>query len=197
MVVDPRSPCVIGVAQMVSRPEDGPASEPLVMWERVCREAAADASASGDVLGAVESVQIVYCQSWQYDAPSARLCAALGIEPKHQYYSGIGGTTPQVLVDHAAQAIVDGDLDVAIVCGAEALDTVRRLKKSGEKPQWSYKDPERKPFPFEAPFHSAEVAHEVFQAYTTFALWDVARRANLGVAPDDYRAAIAALFAPM
>jgi acetyl-CoA C-acetyltransferase len=195
--VDPRSPCIIGVAQMVSRPDDGPAPEPLAMWEQTCRDAAIDAQASGDVLRAVESIQIVYCQSWQYDDPPGRLCERLGIAPKHQYYSGIGGTTPQLLVDHAAEAIVDGDLDVAIVCGAEALDTVRRLKKNSEKPQWSHKDPERKPFPFEAPFHPAEVAHEVFQAYTTFALWDVARRAHLAVAPDDYRRQMGDLFAPM
>ena len=197
MSVDPRSPCIIGVAQMVARPADGPAPEPLAMWEETCRAAAADASARADVLSAVESLQIVYCQSWQYDDPPGRLCERLGIDPKHRFYSGIGGTTPQVLVDHAADAIVDGDLDVAIVCGAEALDTVRRLKKTGEKPQWSFKDPERKPFPFEAPFHPAEVAHEVFQAYTTFALWDVARRAHLGVPPDDHRRALGDLFAPM
>ena len=195
--VDPRSPCIIGAAQMVARPADGPAPEPLAMWEQTCRAAAADASAKGDVLGAVESLQIVYCQSWQYDDPPGRLGERLGIAPKHQFYSGIGGTTPQVLVDHAATAIVDGDLDVAIVCGAEALDTVRRLKKNGEKPQWSFKDPERKPFPFEAPFHPAEVAHEVFQAYTTFALWDVARRAHVGAEPDEHRRALGELFAPM
>lgn len=197
MSTDPRSPCIIGVAQMVSRPDDGPAPEPLAMWEQTCRDAIADAKATGDLLAAVESVQIVYCQSWQYDDPAGRLCERLGIEPKHRYYSGIGGTTPQVLVDHAADAIVDGDLDVAIVCGAEALDTIRRLKKNGEKPQWSHKDPERKPFPFEAPFHPAEVAHEVFQAYTTFALWDVARRAHRGTAPDEHRREIGELFAPM
>lgn len=195
--VDPRCPCIIGVAQMVARPADGPAPEPLSMWEQTCRAAAADASAKSDVLAAVESLQIVYCQSWQYDDPPGRLGERLGIAPPHRYYSGIGGTTPQVLVDHAAEAIVDGDLDVAIVCGAEALDTVRRLKKKGEKPQWSHKDPERKPFPFEAPFHPAEVAHEVFQAYTTFALWDVARRAHLGVAPADHRRSLGELFAPM
>jgi acetyl-CoA C-acetyltransferase len=37
----------------------------------------------------------------------------------------------------------------------------------------------------------------VFQAYTTFALWDVARRAHLGVDPDVYRASMGELFAPM
>ena len=194
--VDPRAPCIIGVAQLVHRPDE-PALEPLAMWERVVRDAAADASASADVLGAVESLQIVYCQSWQYDDPTGRLSDALGIAPKHRFYSGIGGTTPQLLVNDVADSVVAGDLDVAVVCGAEALDTVRRLKKAGERPAWSHRDPEKKPFPFEAPFHPAEVAHEVFQAYTTFALWDVARRASLGIAPDAYREQIGELFAPM
>src|SRR5437588_591000 len=72
--VDPRSPCIIGVAQMVAQPADGPAPEPLAMWERTCRDAVANTEASGDVLKAVESVQIVYCQSWQYDDPPGRLC---------------------------------------------------------------------------------------------------------------------------
>src|SRR4029077_13600185 len=117
--------------------------------------------------------------------------------PSHRFYSGIGGTTPQVLVNEAAEAIVHGEFDVGIVCGAEALDTVRRMKKDGERPQWSFKPGDKRPFPFEAPFHPVEVAHEVFQAYTTFALWDVARRASLGIAPDAYRASLGELFAPM
>ncbi len=196
MPVDDRAPCIVGVAQLVHRPGE-PELEPLTMWERVVRAAADDAHAKTDVLGAVESLQIVYCQSWQYDDPPGRLGDALGIDPRHRFYSGIGGTTPQLLVNDAAEAVVAGELDVAVVCGAEALDTVRRSKKAGERPQWSYRDPEKKPFPFEAPFHPAEVAHEVFQAYTTFALWDVARRAHLGVEPDEYREQIGALFAPM
>ncbi|HEX2384194.1 MAG TPA: hypothetical protein VHI95_16235, partial [Acidimicrobiales bacterium] len=131
------------------------------------------------------------------DDPVRRLCDRLGIEPKHRFYSGIGGTTPQVLVDDAADAIVGGEVDVAVVCGAEALDTIRRLRKADERPRWSFKPEDKRRFPFEAPFHPAEIAHQVFQAYTTFALWDVARRAHLGVEPDDYRASMGELFAPM
>lgn len=197
MSVDPRSPCVIGVAQYVSRPEDGPCPEPLAMWEQVVRDAAADAGATGDVLGAVGSLQVVYCQSWQYDDGPGRLAEALGIDPAHRLYSGIGGTTPQVLVNGLGTAILAGDLDLGVVCGAEALDTRRRLKKAGGKPAWSHRDPDPPPFPFEAPFHPAEIAHEVFQAYLTFPLWDVARRAHLGVGPVDYRRAIGELMAPM
>lgn len=192
-----REPCVIGVGQYVSRPDDGPAPEPLDQWETVIRSATGDASAGGDVLNAVDALHIVYCQSWQYDDPPGRLSERLGIAPRFQEYAGIGGTRPQQLVDEAATAILSGDSRVAVVTGAEALDTRRRLKKQGEKPQWSYKPDERRDFPFEAPFHPAEIAHDVFQAWLTFPVFDVARRAHLGVEPDDYREQLGRLMAPM
>ena len=194
MSVDPRTPCVVGVAQTTVRGGDAP--EPLELWADVCARAAADSGGTG-VLDAVDSLQIVYCQSWQYDDPPRRLAARLGIDPRHLLYSGIGGTTPQVLVQDAAAAVLRGECDVAVITGAEALETRRRLKKLGQRPEWSFRDPERKPFPFEAPFHPAEVAHEVFQAWLTFAVWDVARRAHLGVAPDEYRRGLGELMAPM
>ena len=80
--------------------------------------------------------------------------------------------------------------------GAEALDTKRRLKKLGTRPEWSFKDPESKPFPFEAPFHPAEVAHEVFQAWLTFAIFEIARRAHRGTEPAAYRRELGELLAP-
>lgn len=201
MPVDPRWPCLIGVAQQTVRPGEGPAPEPLVSWERVARAAADDAAtgavAASELLARLDSLQVVYCQSWQYDDPAGRLATALGADPGHRVYSGIGGTTPQVLVAETAERMVRGDVDVALIVGAEALETKRQLKKAGERPDWSFPDPQRKPFPFEAPFHPSEVAHEVFQAWLTFPLWDVARRASLGVAPAAYRRALGGLLAAM
>jgi acetyl-CoA C-acetyltransferase len=187
------------VAQETIRPGAGPAPEPLVSWERVARAAADDAGAGSPaaVLAALDSVQVVYCQSWQYDDPAGRLAAALGADPGHRLYSGIGGTTPQVLVSDTVERMLRGELDLALVVGAEALETKRQLKKAGEKPQWSHPDPRKLPFPFEAPFHPSEVAHEVFQAWLTFPLWDVARRAALGEPPDRYRRSLGELLAPM
>ncbi len=167
------------------------------MWEQVAREAAADAGASSDVLDAVDSLQVVYCQSWQYDDPTQRLAVGLGIDPGHTHYSGIGGTVPQELVSAGAESILRGDLDVVLICGAEALATKRLLNKAGEKPTWSHREPERSPFPFEAPFHPAETAHEVFQAWLTFPVFDIGRRAAGGIAPADYRRQIAEVMAPM
>ncbi len=199
MPVDPRTPCLIGVAQRTWRPvnpDPVDAPEPLDMWDQVARAAAEDAGVPG-LAADVDSMQIVYCQTWPYDDPVARLSERLGAAPKHRFYSGIGGTTPQVLVNDTAESIMRGEYDLALVTGAEALDTVRRAKKQGRKLPWSHRNPEKVPFPFEAPFHPAEVAHDVFQAWLTFPVFDIARRAHLGCLPDGYRLRLGNLMAPM
>jgi acetyl-CoA C-acetyltransferase len=196
--VDPRTPCAVGVATETWHPtgHDG-APEPLDMWDQVVRSAVADAGGRADLLSAVESLQIVYCQSWSYDDPTGRLAERLGIEPSHRLYSGIGGTTPQLLVNQTAQRMLAGELDTAVIVGAEALDTRRRMKKQGQRPEWSFPEQPRSPFPYEAPFLDTEIAHEVFQAWLTFAMWDVGRRADLGIALDEYRRQLGERLAPM
>ena len=62
------------------------------MWAEVVADAARDAGTTG-VLGAVDSLEVVYCQTWQYDDAPRRLAERLGIDPPHCFYSGIGGTT--------------------------------------------------------------------------------------------------------
>lgn len=180
-----RDPVLIGWAQ-VSRFE----GEPLHAWAAALR-------ATGVPPAALDSLDVVYCQSWPYDDPPARLAAEVAANPRRAVYSGIGGTTPLSLLGAAAERIRAGQADVCAVVGGEALATVRRLKKEGARPEWSHRDPVKRPFPFEAPFHPSEVAHQVFQAFTTFAMRDTARRAHRGEAVDEYRAAIGRLFAPM
>ena len=142
------------------------------------------------VLGALESIDVVYSQSWQYDDAVARLAERLGAAPARRRYSGIGGSVPLVLAAEVAREIRAGDLDLALLVGAEALATVRRLKKAGEKPQWSFKPAEKRPFPMDMQFDPSEISHSVFEAYLTFALFDNARRAHLGRGLDEHRAAL-------
>jgi acetyl-CoA C-acetyltransferase len=198
VTIDPRTPCLIGAAQRTVHPGTGPSPEPLELWADVARRAADDALPGGGsrVLDAAASLQVVYCMSWPYDAPADRLAETLGIEPGHRLYSGIGGTTPQVLVQDLATAMLDGECDLGIIVGAEALETKRQAKKAGERLAWSHRDPAPPPFPFEAPFHPAEVAHEVFQAWLTFPVFDIARRARLGAKPEDYAREVGELLAP-
>lgn len=189
-MTDPRSPCLIGVATRTWHPDevgDAGAPEPLVMWEEVARAAAADSGLGQSVLERLDAIDVMYTQTWQYDDPATRLADRLGVDPKRKFYSGIGGTTPQLLVQNLAEQILRSELDVALVVGAEALATQRRFKRRGERYEYSFKPDEKRPFPWEAPFHPAEVVHEVFQAWLTFAVFDNARRAHLGIPLDEYR----------
>jgi acetyl-CoA C-acetyltransferase len=199
MSTDPRSPCIIGVARRTWHPDETPdgAPEPLAMWEEMARAAADDAGCSTDPLAQLESIDVVFTQSWQYDDPAGRLAARLGIAPKRQRYSGIGGTIPQILAAEVAGHISQGELDLALVVGAEALATVRNLAKQGNQPEWSFPPEKQRPFPMNLDFHPSEISHAVFEAYLTFALFDNARRAKLGRALPAHRTALGRVLAPM
>ena len=125
----------------------------------------------------------------------ARLSERLGASPARRRYSGIGGSVPHVLATEAAREIRAGGLDLALITGAEALATVRRLKKAGERPQWSFRPAEKRPFPMDMDFDPSEISHSVFEAYLTFALFDNARRAHTGRALDEHRAALGRVMA--
>jgi acetyl-CoA C-acetyltransferase len=198
--VDPRAPCLIGVGRRTWHPDevgDGGAPEPLDMWEHVARAAGDDSGAAGGAWGALDSLDIVFCQTWQYDDPPLRLSERLGASPKRARYSGIGGTTPQVLVQDAAARILRGESDLALVVGAEALATQRAYKKRDERPSYSFKPAEKRPYPWEAPFLPAEVAHDLMQAWLTFAVFDNARRAHLGIPLPEYRVRLGLMLARM
>jgi acetyl-CoA C-acetyltransferase len=169
------------------------------MWDLVARAAAADAGTGSDgrVRERIDLIDVVYCQSWDYDDPAGRLATRIGATRARGHYSGIGGSIPQTLLSEAAADILAGELDLVLVVGGEALATVRQIRKEGRRPDWSHKAPERRPFPFDIPFHPAEMAHSIFEAYLTFSLFDSARRAHLGRALDDHQAWLGRLMAPM
>ena len=196
---DPRTPCIIGVAARTWHPdevgEEG-APAPLRKWVAVAGAAAAGAGPPAAPARRA-SLRIVYCQTWQYDDAAGRLASLIGASPRQGIYSGIGGTTPQVLLDDAVAAIRAGDLDLALVTGAEALATSRAFYLRGEPPRYRFRPSEEREFPWEAPFHPAEIAHDVWQAWLTFALFESARRAHLGRGLDEHRDAIGRMLAPM
>ena len=160
------------------------------MWETVARSAATDAGCP-DVFAGLQSLQVVYCQSWEYDDPCTRLAERLGADPALRSYSGLGGSVPVRLVSEAAAAMAHGQLDLALVVGGEALATRRHLPD----PSWSYPPAEARPFPLT--IDRQEAANGIYQAYLTFALLDTARRAHLGRSPSDHRDHLGRLLAPM
>lgn len=198
--IDPHTPCIIGVAQQTWHPGELAAPEPLMMQAEMARAAAEDAQARGGgagVLAAVDSLSVVNCLSWRYDDPVARLSDALGVAPRHRAYSTMSGTSPQSFVNAGARQMRDGELDVVLVVGGEALHTKRAMKKARQRPYWSHRSPDAPSLDPSLSFLPSELTHEVFQAWLTFAVRDVARRAARGETPDAYRHSIGELMAPM
>ena len=131
MPTDPRTPVIVGVAQLTRRPgrenDPGAADEPTELMAQVLRAAAADAlggsSTGQDLLSGAQSLRVVAPLSWKYPDPAALVARRLGISPAEHGLTVVGGNGPQVVIDATAEAIRHGDLDVALVCGAEAMYT--------------------------------------------------------------------------
>ncbi|NUP65291.1 MAG: acetyl-CoA synthetase [Nonomuraea sp.] len=190
--MDPRTPCLIGIAQRTIREQPGP--EPLDLWESVAREAAADARLPVERL---DSIQIVYTDSWQYDSPVGRLSGRLRATPRHSAYSKVSGTAPQLLIGEAAARIAAGELDSALVTGAEALATRRAYRQAGEHVPWSHAADPKPPYGWERPPHPAELAHELFLPVHTYAIMETARRAALGMSVEEEMLDRGRMMAPM
>ena len=188
MAIDGRSPCIIGVARHTWRAGEETVPEPLAMWEAVVRGAVDDTGAPG-ALAAVDSLHLVHCMSWDYDDPTRRLADRLGIEPGHRQVSVLAGTAGQRMVNAAAERMLTGDAELAVVVGGEALATRRSARLAGAAPAWSHPaaDRERPPIDLDEWVWPTEWAHGVLQPTLTFAALDTARRAALGADPDEYR----------
>ncbi|MFC5832905.1 acetyl-CoA synthetase [Nonomuraea insulae] len=190
--MDPRTPCLIGIAQLTIREQPGP--EPLDLWESVARAASSDARLPVERL---DSIQIVHTDSWQYDSPVGRLAERLGAAPRHQAYSKVGGTAPQLLIGAAAAGIAAGELDSALVTGAEALATRRAYRKAGEHVQWSHAADPKPPYGWERPPHPTELAHGLFLPVHTYPIMETAWRAAGGVAIEEEMRSRGLMMAPM
>jgi len=152
------------------------------MWDQLVRAAALDGSARHDVLGQVDYLGLVHCQSWAYDHPVDRLAQRLGITPARGVESILAGTSPQRLLDEAAASMLKGDTSVAMVVGGEALASRRRFDRNGEIPPWSHPHPDPPLLPIDLDeWHlPTEMAHGVLPAWLTFALLEQARWAARG-----------------
>ena len=121
----------------------------------------------------------------------------LGVDPARRHYSGIGGTTPQVLLQDAAARILAGNAErVALVVGAEALATQAAARRRGsatrELPAGGQAS-----VPVGGAVPPGRGRARRVPAWLTFAMFDNARRGHLGVGLAEYRREIAGMMAPM
>ncbi len=131
-------PILVGVGQETFRGQEPEhALEPVEMMALAARKAEEDAETKG-LLARVDSVRVVNVLSWRYSAAAGLLAEQVGASPREKLYTTMGGNTPQWLVNETAAAIASGEVGVALLAGAEALDTLRRARRADKMPtSWS------------------------------------------------------------
>lgn len=134
MSIDPRTPVLVGFGQVTQRTEE-PDVEPVDLIAAAAREAA-----DPRVLAAVDSIRVVNLLSWRYRDPGLLVGQRIGAPGAATRYTGIGGNTPQSLLNQTCLDIQQGRADVVLLAGGETWRTRKRLQARGIRPAWTKQD---------------------------------------------------------
>src|SRR3984957_13604831 len=182
-VPEDRIPVIVGVGEIVDRPKEIAAGlEPLTLLEQALRRAEEDSG--GQLLGEIQSLDIVNFLSWRYRDPEKQLAQRLGIDPAHLYYGPVGGESPIRYLHEAAKRIARGECSVAAVCGAEAQSTATKAERAGIDLPWTpfahdVEEPKRGAA-FQKPL---AVKLGVFRPVTVYPFYEAATSAHWGQTP--------------
>jgi acetyl-CoA C-acetyltransferase len=137
-----RTPVVVGLGELIHRPVDGAgtAPDPGRMMAEAARLAAADAQCDA-LLGRLDVIAVAPSAGWPDGDPGRRVGELLASEARTLRSSMQGGNGPQLLLGVLGARIAAGELDAALVCGAEALYTLARA--GGVPSGWTAADPLR------------------------------------------------------
>lgn len=192
-----RAPVIVGVAQLA--PGDGAPDGPIGLAAQALRLAAEDSGAGEPLLRRADAVGHVATLSWPYTDEGAMIAAELGISPRLTIRTAqFGGDGPGLLASEAARAIADGELDVVLLSGAEAIATLRAAQKAGGTPQWPSQPSGAIPTKVlgtDRPGSSEdEVEVGLAAPLFVYALLETAVRARAGADPESHQRAIAQLW---
>ncbi len=91
---------------------------------------ACEMMASKKAIRHLDGIMIVRTLSRHYTSPAKQLAQNLGATPKFTHISGIGGNSPQTLINIAAGMIARNELDSILIAGAEAyIQREKKIKK--------------------------------------------------------------------
>jgi acetyl-CoA C-acetyltransferase len=209
--VDDRTPVIIGVGEASERIDapDYRALSPADLAGLACKAALEDAKAKSllapaiDVMAAIRQFEISGPRAVAPFGKSNNLPRAvakrIGANPKRAILEPVGGQGPQHLVNEFFHAIAHGQMDVALIFGAEAISTVRHLTSKGETRDWSETvdgDLEDRGFGFEGLMSADLATHGAQTPIQLYAMFENARRAESKLDRGGYALEMGKLFAP-
>ncbi|RMD84924.1 MAG: acetyl-CoA acetyltransferase [Candidatus Dadabacteria bacterium] len=183
---DSRVPVIVGVGQVTQRwCPDGPHHDALGLMTEAARRALADA-ASPRIGATIDVVAVVNTVTWSYRDAPGQVCSRLGLEPGRRIYTGIGGNTPQFLVNRFAREIEAGQIRSALICGAEAGYSARKVAAGADFGWPPPGEPERIDGDNRLGSSDYEIAYDLVLPAFVYPFFETALRAAAGRSPADH-----------
>ena len=193
MVLDPRTPVLVGYGQ-VNQHQENPDTSPVDLMASAAR-----AAADPRVLEAVDAVRIVNLLSVRYRDPGVLLAQRIGAPDARTRYTGVGGNVPQTLVNEACLDLVAGRAAVVLIAGAETWRTRTRMLARGDRPAWPRQDesvPQAPGSDEGVPMAGdAEIRIMLDRPAYVYPMFEQALRIAAGETPDAHRRRIGELWA--
>ncbi len=182
MSLDPRTPILIGGGQYAHHAAGiDDAMHPVELMAEAVRRATTDAglNATPDP----DSIRVVSLLTWRYGDPAYVLGQHLGRTPRETVLTTNGGNSPQTLVNSTALNIQNGDIDIAILAGAEASRTRMKTRREGIELHWPKAPEGQLPRVMGDDLemsHAAERAQGIYLPVHVYPMFETAIRAAAG-----------------
>ncbi|MDX1580462.1 MAG: acetyl-CoA acetyltransferase, partial [Alphaproteobacteria bacterium] len=205
------TPVLIGVGQFTEKdvaPEN--AHPPMGLAGEAAKAALEDTGAAKEVTAAIDTLAVVRIfpdstnrprmmhPFGRAENPPRAVARRIGANPANAIYTPVGGNTPQQLINEMSERIVAGDVSVALLCGSEALQTMKMALRNGVELDWQEEDEgsleDRGLGP--ALFSKHEWDHGIGIPTQTYPLFEQAIRGQQGHTIEEHMLAMGRLFEP-
>jgi acetyl-CoA C-acetyltransferase len=190
---DDRHPIIVGVGQVTIRDQAWPdIVGPLELMLEAASRAEADSGIG--LVRHIDQLTVVNVFSWDYGNAPALFADKFGLDGQaERRYLPVGGNTPQRAVNELAERLATGDIELALIVGAEALAGRWAARQAGHRIDWGRHPDALPPEESREPSHPIEIAQEVTQPIATYPLWEPALRVAAGRSPAEHAAWIGQL----
>lgn len=213
MQINPNTPVLLGAGQVTERLDDkfvGMMPEELAA--KACAAALEDTGARREIEGMVDCLACVRLFAHSVPEPLVSVIAPFGrstspplsilrhlqLPNARAIYSRACGDEPQRLVFELGSALARGEINGAIICGAEALATSRHLQRQGLAADWSDEpqgQTDDRGACTELLFDAELNRHGAWNPVDIYPLQEQVRRGELGLSKSAYRSQLAELMA--
>ncbi|MEH6758141.1 MAG: hypothetical protein V7676_11560 [Parasphingorhabdus sp.] len=203
-ILDRQAPVLIGVGEASGQSLGLEWPSPVDLASAAVKAALTDSGAAGKLAASIDCLLAtrLFQDSGvmhQYGSPDNlpdAIAQASGLDPAQLVYGDVGGQSPQKHINELAIQLYEGKIKSAIVCGSEAIGTVKRARKSGHEMDWN--QPSDRDFIDKRTDFSIltkyEIRHGIISMPIAYGLLENARRNRLNMDRASYAKDMAALW---